>query len=123
VPQGPRWLRWLTSPRLEVYETEDASLLCTVSGSGWGRRVRTVRDSEGRLIGNVRQTLLFDAHGRLQAQGRSATAGGMQFFSPAGLELGAFAPCENGTLLTLTAAIEGDPFARMLLLGATLVLT
>ncbi|HYT91053.1 MAG TPA: hypothetical protein VEL76_20240 [Gemmataceae bacterium] len=123
VPSGPRWLRWLTSPHLEVYETEDASLLCTVSGAAWGRRGRDVRDSEGRLVGTVRQLLLFDASGRLLAQGRPATDGATRFVSPAGLDLGVFAPCENGTLLTLMPVIDGDPFARMLLLGATLVLT
>src|SRR5262245_2726965 len=121
VPSGPRWLRWLTRPHLEVYETEDASLLCTVSAAGWGRRLHAVRDSEGRHVGTVRQWLLFDAAGRLLAQGRAAVDGATRFVSPAGLELGAVAPCEDGTLLTLLPAVDGDPFARMLLLGATLV--
>src|SRR3954466_11038869 len=61
---GPRWLRWLASPRLEVYETEDASLLCTVAAPAWGRGPHTVRDAEGRCVGSVANGFVFDPFGR-----------------------------------------------------------
>ena len=62
---------------------------------------------------------VLDAEGRRQATLQRSARGGA-FFNPAGLELAAFAPGERGTVLTFAAALEGNPFARMALLGATL---
>jgi hypothetical protein len=116
---GPRWLRWLLPVVVEAYETEDASLLCSVRGPMLGRRGWEVCDSEGRRVGVLLRTTLLDADGRRQAVLHRTAAGGGRFLSPAGLELAAFAPGERGTVLTFTPAVEGHPFARMALLGAT----
>ena len=62
------------------------------------------------------------AEGRRQATLQRSARGGA-FFNPAGLELAAFAPGERGTVLTFAAALEGNPFARMALLGATLAVS
>jgi hypothetical protein len=117
---GPRWLRWLLPVVLEAYETEDASLLCTLRGPTWGRRGWEVCDSEGRRVGVLVRAVLLDTDGRRQAVLQRTAAGGGRFLSPGGLELAAFAPGERGTVLAFTPAVEGQPFARMALLGATL---
>ncbi|MCI0458455.1 MAG: hypothetical protein L0Z62_15935 [Gemmataceae bacterium] len=117
---GPRWLRWLQPPVLEVYETEDASLLCTIHGRLW-RRLWLVQDSEGRHVGVIDASVLLDVEGRRLGVRRAGTGGGSgNFVSPGGLELASFAPGERGLLVSFTAAVEGDPFARMILLAATL---
>jgi hypothetical protein len=116
---GTRWLRWLRPAVLEVYETEDASLLCTLRGPSLGRRVWEVQDAEGRRVATLSQAVVRDAEGRQQATLRKSARGGT-FFTPSGLELAAFTPSERGVVLTFAGALEGNPFARMALLGATL---
>jgi hypothetical protein len=119
---GSRWLRWLRPAVLEVYETEDDSLLCTLRGPALGRRAWEVLDAEGRRVATLFQEAVLDAEGRRQAALQRSAHGGT-FFNPAGLELAAFAPGERGTVLTFAAALEGNPFARMALLGATLAVS
>jgi hypothetical protein len=116
---GTLWLRWLRPAVLEVYETEDASLVCTLRGPSLGRRTWEVRDSEGRRVATLFQAVVRDAEGRRQATLQRSARGGT-FYNQAGLALAAFTPCERGTVLTFAAALEGNPFARMALLGATL---
>src|SRR5262249_33074060 len=118
---GPRWLRWLQPPVLEVYETEDASLLCTIHGRLW-RRLWCVQDSEGRHVGVIDGAVLLDVEGRRLGLRRAAGNSG-NVVSPGGLELASFAPGERGLLVSFTAAVEGDPFARMILLAAALTLS
>jgi len=119
---GTRWLSWLRPAVLEVYETEDASLLCTLRGPSLGRRAWEVQDAEGRHVATLSQAVVRDAEGRQQATLHRSARGGT-FFTPTGLELAAFTPSERGTVLTFTAALEGNPFARMALLGATLAVS
>jgi hypothetical protein len=114
----PRWLRWLTATVLELYETEDASLLCVLRGPSWARRSWEVEDSEGRHVASVLREVVLDAEGARQAVLRRF-AGGGTFCNPSGLELASFASSPRGTVLTFTPAVEGQPFARMALLGAT----
>jgi hypothetical protein len=116
---GSRWLRWLWPAVLEVYETEDASLLCVLRRPSWARRVWEVQDSEGRRVATLLQAAVLDAEGRRQAT-LQRSAGGGKFLNPSGLELAAFFPSERGTVLSFAPALEGNPFARMALLGATL---
>ncbi len=117
---GSRWLRWLRPVRLEVYETEDASLLCSLRGPAFGRRAWEVRDSEDRPVALFFQGIILDAEGRRQATLERSADGGGTFVNSSGLELAAFAPSSGGTTLTFSASLEGDPFARMALLAAIL---
>jgi hypothetical protein len=116
---GPRWLRWLAPVVFEVYETEDASLLCTVRAPSWSRRAWEVQDSEGRRVASVVRAVVLDAEGARQAVLRGSPDGGI-FCNPSGLELASFARTAAGTTLRFAPAVEGHPFARMALLGATL---
>jgi hypothetical protein len=120
---GPRWLRWLLPVVLDVYETEDASLLCTFRSRKWVGNVWEVYDADERRVGSFDRGAVRDAcEARLAEVRRSGGRDGGRFVSPAGLELADFGPAAGGVLLTFTAAAEGNPFARMALLGATLVL-
>ncbi len=117
------WLRWLAAPVLEVYETEDASLLCTLRGPFWKDRPWEVHDADERHVGSFDRSAVRDAYGvRLAALHRQEGGPGTAFVTPAGLELAAFAPGERGVLLAFAPAVDGNPFARMALLGAALVL-
>lgn len=118
---GSGWLRWLRPARFEVYETEDASLLCTLRGPALGRRAWEVRDSEDCPVATFFRGIVLDPDGRNQARLERSADGGGIFFNASGLELATFAPSQGGILLTFAPALEGNPFARMALLAATLV--
>jgi hypothetical protein len=109
------WPRWLNRPALEVYETEDESLLCTVQRSwGWGPRW-SVREADEQLVGSVRGPQVLDRLGRTLAVLHCG-----RFVDSAGIELGRLERCGEGLRLSFAVWLEGDPFARMLLLAAAL---
>jgi hypothetical protein len=121
---GIRWplLRWLSRETLEVFETEDASLLCRVlrpCGLPWRWEVR---DADERRVGLVSRRLVLDGIGRRLAVvcWSSGSASG-RFFTPQGGQIGAFTRQADGTCLTFDPSLDNSPFARMALLGAVLV--
>jgi len=119
---GFSWWSWLRRQAIRVFETEDASLLMTLSRS-WGlSRAWAVRDADERSVGFVYRSVLMDMDGRRLAVARGADGNERGAFVGAnGRELGTF---ENrtghGVLLAFGDALEGSPFARMILLGAVL---
>jgi hypothetical protein len=144
---GWTWWRWLRRPVLEVYETEDESLLFQVHYS-WLLSPRwQVQDAEARPIGilrcfrhtvprhfspvldlggtrpgGARGTWAQDRWGRVFGfleQGSPPVCG--WFLSQDGSELGALTSYGDDLLLTFTAELDGDPFAKMLLLASVLV--
>lgn len=110
---------------LTVYETEDESLLCQVSGR-WGLVLGwIVRDADGCLVGRLTQTksdlCIEDHQGQLltclhwlpdHLEGR--------FVTPRGIELGTLDRLGSERRLTFGPELEGAPFNRMLLLAAAL---
>jgi hypothetical protein len=120
---GIRWplLRWLGRETLEVFETEDASLLCSVHrprGLSW---CWEVRDADERRVGQVYRRLVLDGVGRrlaLVVWPSSGSSG--RFLTPQDAEIGTFARLDEGTCLTFAPALDNSPFARMALLGAVL---
>jgi hypothetical protein len=141
-------LWWLTRAVVEVYETEDASLLCTAHGR-WGRPWRwEVRDADDHAVGSfrggelklppdlVQLGKLRPLPGRGQAQYRGALVldrfgqflawiegvpidrAVRRLLAPAGQELGTVAVTPEGVVLRFAVTLEGDPFARMVLLAA-----
>jgi hypothetical protein len=114
-------LRWLSRPSFEVYETEDASLLCTAArlrGLPW---CWEVRDAEERRVAVVYRRLVLDGAGRrLAAVAWLAGAGPARFLGPRGAELGSCRAGPGWTALTFAACLAQAPFTRMALLGATL---
>jgi hypothetical protein len=116
------WWSWLTRQRVQVFETDDASLLMTLYGPRGLRRTWEVRDAEERRVGHLYRHVLWEGTGsRLAVMQRSAGEGAGRFVSPSGTELAAFSlRQEAGILLDFSAALVGKPFARMMLLAAVL---
>jgi hypothetical protein len=116
------WWSWLTRKTLQVFETEDASLLMTVYRP-WGlRRTWEVHDAEERRVGFIYRDGLWESSGaRLAATQWTAANGGGRFVSPAGSELATFEPGQQeGMRLVFHPALEGKPFARLTVLAAVL---
>jgi hypothetical protein len=141
---GPAWLRWLTRPVLEVYETEDESLVFAVHFTWkWAGRW-TVEDADGHYVGLLWRfragwlrrrgfespgrrlrgdgMLIEEKLGRLSAVLVPPAGGNPGRFLDAGGEaLADFHREQGGVRLTFADLLDGDPFARMLLLAALLV--
>jgi hypothetical protein len=114
-------IRWLARRVMEVYETEDASLVCTMSRSwalAWGWNVK---DADDRRVAVVHKRVIVQSTGRVLAVTElpAGLASG-RFLNPRGMELGSFCTGTEGTSLTLAPILEGDPFSRMALLAAVL---
>jgi hypothetical protein len=114
-------LRWLTGYTLAVFETEDASLLCTLTRCWSPAWCWDVQDADGRRVAVVYRRLLLDGAGYRLARIVPADPAG-NFLSPQGIELGTFRLAGGEAYLTFAPVLEREPFARMALLGATLAL-
>jgi hypothetical protein len=115
------WRSWLTRKTIEVFETEDASLLMTIYRP-WGlRRSCEVHDAEERRVGFIYRNGLWEDCGARLADVQKLTADGGRFISPAGAELADFEPAHpDGIRLAFHAALDRKPFARMTVLAAAL---
>lgn len=109
----PGWFHQLLPSWLDVFETEDASHLCSVEAPWLWRRGWRVRDAEERLVGRVWGDWLHDDGGELLGRFEHG-----KLLSMAGLELGGFARVEGVCTVQFQPALEGNPFGRMLLLAA-----
>jgi hypothetical protein len=141
---GAGLLRWFSRPVLQVYETEDASLLCTAHVCwGWPRRWQ-VRDAEGNPVGTFRRgqfrvptqldslpergagrrlagTLVQDRFGQplgcIEATPRGVFG---SLLTPDGRELGTVTRTALGTEVQFDASLQDRPFTKMVLLAALL---
>lgn len=121
-----RWrvVGWLAGQVLQVCETEDESLLCTVR-RGWGPLAGwQVYDAEEHRVALVRRWLVVDGLGRRLAL-VEPSPGEMtgRFASPDHQELAAFSVKEGHVALTFGPLLEHDPLTKMALLGAFLGIT
>jgi hypothetical protein len=119
--QMPRWLRWLERRVLEVYEIPDGSLVFGLR-RGWGWPAAWhILDAEDRHVGSMRGRALLDSLGHfLGVMEPPDSEGQGRFLALQGRELGHYRSEPGGTLVAFATALEGNPFARMLLLGAVL---
>jgi hypothetical protein len=118
---GGPLLGWLAGGALLVYETEDASLLCSVHRTWSFARRWEVCEADGRRVALVYRALLVDALGYPLAEVEPpAGAHAGRFVGRRCQELGNFRPDGLGTSLAFAAELDNDPFARMALLGAVL---
>jgi hypothetical protein len=119
---GPFWRRWLTPSVLEILESEDESLLCTVQRT-WGLRPGwDVFDADARFVGSIHGAYVLDPFGRaLAIFVTSAAADRKSFVDSSQRELGTLLQEERGNCLSFGAALPDNPFARMLLLATVLV--
>jgi len=115
------WWSWLTRKTLQVFETEDASLLMTVYRPRGLRRTWEVYDAEERRVGFIYRDGLWESSGvRLAKIERNPAGGSGRFMSPSEAELATFELRPDGILLVFKPALAGKPFARMTVLAALL---
>ena len=113
--------RWLTAQRLDVLETEDASLLMSLRHPWLGCGRWHVIDAENRRLGVVQLPHVLDGdRGRL---GIVEVERGIGRFRRMSGEVCATFD-SNGGGLTIRHAVDSDPnpFLRMVILGAALAL-
>src|SRR5262249_30357263 len=116
-------LSWLTGQAMEVFETEDASLVLTLRRP-WGlSRTWEVVDAENRRVGMIYRHWLLDGLGQRLARAEpAADSAPGRFIAADETELGTFDLRDDaGILLTFNESL--DPFTRMTLLGASLSFT
>jgi hypothetical protein len=100
----------------------DASLVFALQRSwGWPGSWQ-VLDADERVVGTLRGHALLDGLGHLLAVIESPDPSGRgRLLALQGRELGAIAREWEATRVTISAEVEGNPFAKMMLLGAVLV--
>jgi hypothetical protein len=119
----PRAPWWRLRPKvLAVHEQEDEPLLFTVRRCWPFLSSREVRDAEGRRIGYLRGGRIRDRIGRHLARVElGAGTGAYCFRLGDGQPLAEVTLSDEGVRLVFGAAVEHDPFAKMLLLGGALL--
>ncbi len=123
APQrGPRWLRWLDRRTLEVCEAPDGSLVFSLRrGWGWPGAWQLI-DADGRLVGALRGRAIVDGFGQWLALVEQPDASNRgRFLAIEGHELGNYSLDGGGPRISFAPEMEGNPFAKMMLLGAILV--
>jgi hypothetical protein len=116
------WFTWLQPTRLEVYETEDASHLMTLSRS-WGILGSwRIDDAEERHVGNVyAATIVTSDHARLGYLETNADGQG-RLLDPLSRALANFVRRDGITEVSFLPDLSANPFVRMLVLGSILTL-
>jgi hypothetical protein len=117
-----RW-SWLTGPTLVVREGEDASLLMSMRRAWPWSRCWTVRDADDRLVGRVKPQVVFNARGQMVArQDMPRPTAPRRLVGADDRELADLQFRPDGALAVSFAPTQDrNPFTRMLLLGAALV--
>src|SRR5262245_15032511 len=114
---SPAWFAYLARPTLEVFESNDESLLFTLMRT-WGGGL--ISDADGHRIGTFRGNLIRDRHGnRLALLDQSSTASAGRWLTPLGEELGTFAAADGGVLVNFSPTAD-NPFVKMMLLATLL---
>lgn len=113
--------RWLTAHRLDVLETEDASLLMSLRHPWLGLGRWHVVDAENRRLGIVQLPHVLDGdRGRL---GNVETDGETHRFRRVSGEVCAtYETSERGLAVCHAVDADPNPFLRMVILGAALAL-
>ncbi len=108
---------WARPERVEVFETEDESLLLTVT-RGWAHTWK-VHDAEDRLVGQFRGAQVYDGAAECLAERQPAGTRHERFIS--GEQTLAEWSCDGGEVrLVYSGRLDREPFAKMVLLAAVL---
>jgi hypothetical protein len=116
------WMFWLRKPRLDVFETDDASHLMSLTRSWTMFRIWDVLDAEDRHVGSIYPRSVNADHGGALGYLDAVNNEHGRILDPANQVLATFA--KLGTAIEVTFAPESaaNPFLRMLLLGCILTL-
>lgn len=118
----PLW-RWLDRQVWQVLESEDESLLLTLYGPWSFLKPWEVHDAEERLVCTIAARAILDSAGDLRAHWTGPGYSGQYSFRDArDRELAQVHTEPDGLELLFTVLIQDDPYAKMALLGAALVL-
>lgn len=113
------WFGSWRRPTLEVYETEDESLLFMLA-RGWGQGW-LVSDAEGQRVGSLRGSTVRDGTGQRIATLTASGANGTDTWqTDDGQELATATTDGPGVVLRFAPQLEGQPFLKMLLLATVL---
>jgi hypothetical protein len=114
------WFSWFRKRRLDIFETDDASHLMTLTRS-WGMlRSWDLHDAEDRHVGNVYSRTIVSGEG--EQLGFLDRQGG-RILDPASRVLARFGSKSAGILeVKFTHESTANPFLRMLILGCILTL-
>ena len=114
------WFRWLRKVRLDLFETDDASHLMTLTRfwgilSSWD-----VEDADLRHVGTIYpKTLVSSENQRLGQVDR----GDGRILDPLGAPLARFSKKEAGIVeVAFDSEMPANPFLRMMILGSILTL-
>jgi hypothetical protein len=114
------WFFWRRKTRIDVFETEDAAHLLSLTRSWAFRSVWDLHDAEDRLVGYVYpKSLVATEVGLLGFVDAEASDGG-RVLDHAGLVLATFGKQGNQVQVTFTPDRDPNPFLRMLILGCVL---
>ena len=115
------WFSWLRKVRLDVYETEDASHLMSLTRSWVALRAWDVYDAEDRHVGSIHPKTLMTAE-RVRVGLLDLESGDQgRINDPSGQTLAEYRK-KSGDALEVTLTGPPDPFLRMLILGSILTL-
>jgi hypothetical protein len=121
LPDRRRLWRWCFPATLEIREQEDESLLCTLRRAWTLLPWYEVCDADGVLLGRVIGRMVQDHEQRSFAvRHPEEQPGCTAFVSSTGRALARLKSDTDGLRLTFTTQIQGEPFLKMLLLGAAL---
>jgi hypothetical protein len=116
------WFSWFHRARLDVYETDDAAHLLSLTRS-WGMlRLWEVDDAEDRHVGSVYTKTIVSSEGdRLGYLDRETDEQG-RILDSNGVVLLRFGKSPDGLEVVFQAKATANPFVRMLMLGCVLAL-
>jgi hypothetical protein len=120
-PAASLWTRLLTPPLLEVRESGDEPLLCTLRRYwNWGP-VWQVREADGHRVALIsRREIRNRADRRLAVLHEFPQRDELEMQGQDGRPLAVLRHGEEGDVLSFAAVVEGNPFVKMALLGAAL---
>lgn len=122
IPPRPGWRGWFRLPILEIVESEDESLLCTLRRSWRLLPSWDVLDADGRFVGSTRWGILYDPLGRRFAEFLPPVGDHVgSFLDPSGQHVGSLIRKDGALQLAFGPAIQEEPFAKMMVLAAALL--
>jgi hypothetical protein len=119
---GGVWRHWFSRRLLEVHEADDEPLVFTVRQHWFLRSKWDVFDADGNQVGSIHGRLLGGRFGQVLALCEIASDGATVVFRTyQRRDLATLVQAGADRRLTFAEEVQDDPFAKMVLLAATLL--